>query len=136
MYQYFILYLRMFTVYLKLTVYSRHKFYLFILVAVEKTRVKLKREDRNDYINANHVKVVRKADISNCIYIAHFLYGYIQMHFTTPCGRLLPDCFMAQLQSFNVTSRIHRCPQNRMSDFRPQHREPHALLFTHSVWVL
>jgi len=36
----------------------------------------------------------------------------------------------------NVTSRIHRCPQNRMSDARPQLRELHALLFTNSVWVL
>ena len=26
-----------------------------------------------------------------CIYIAHFLYGYIQMRFTTLCGGLLPD---------------------------------------------
>ena len=37
---------------------------------------------------------------------------------------------------FNVTSSIHRCPQNRMSDARPQHRELHALLLTISVWVL
>ena len=36
---------------------------------------------------------------------------------------------------FNVTSRVHRYPQNRMSDARPQHRELHALLFTNSVWV-
>ena len=27
---------------------------------------------------------------------------------------------------FYVTSRIHRCPQNRMTDARPQHRELHA----------
>ena len=33
----------------------------------------------------------------------------------------LPDCFMAQFTNFfNVTSRIERCPQNRMSDARPQ----------------
>ena len=37
---------------------------------------------------------------------------------------------------FNVTSRIHRCLQNRMSDARPQHRELRALHFTNSVWVL
>ena len=37
---------------------------------------------------------------------------------------------------FNLTSSIHRCPQNRMSDARPQHRELHALLLTISVWVL
>ena len=83
MYQYFILYLRMFTVYLKLTVYSRHKFYLFILVAVEKTRVKLNREDRNDYINANHVKVVRKADISNCIYSTFSIWIYSNALYNT-----------------------------------------------------
>ena len=35
----------------------------------------------------------------------------------------------------NVSSSNHRCPQNRMSDTRPQHRELHALLFTISVWV-
>ena len=39
-------------------------------------------------------------------------------------------------QSFlNVTSRIHNCPQNRMGNARPQHREFHALLFTDSVWI-
>ena len=27
---------------------------------------------------------------------------------------------------FTVTSRIHSCPQNRISDARPQHRELHA----------
>ena len=37
---------------------------------------------------------------------------------------------------FNVTSSIHRYPQNRMSDARPQQRELHALLFTFSVWIL
>ena len=43
----------------------------------------------------------------------------------------LPDCLMAQFTIFfNVISRIHRCPQNRMSDDRPQNRELHALLFT------
>ena len=44
----------------------------------------------------------------------------------------LPDCFMAQstILFFYVTSRIHRCPQNRMSDARPQHRELHALLLS------
>ena len=58
------------------------------------------------------------------------------MRFTTLCGGLLPDCFMAQFTIFfNVTSRIHRCPQNRMSDARPQHQE-HALLFTNSVGSL
>ena len=99
MYQYFILYLRMFTVYLKLTVYSRHKFYLFILVAVEKTRVKLNREDRNDYINANHVKVVRKADISNCIYSTFSIWIYSNALYNTLWGTL-PDCFMAQFTIF------------------------------------
>ena len=45
--------------------------------------------------------------------------------------RTEPDCFMAQFTIFfNVTSRIHRCPQNRMSDVIPQHLELHALLFT------
>jgi len=42
---------------------------------------------------------------------------------------------MAQFTILNLTSRIHRCPQNRMSDAWPQHRELYALLFTHSVWV-
>ena len=36
---------------------------------------------------------------------------------------------------FSATSRIHRCPQNRTSDARPQHRELNALLFTNSVSV-
>lgn len=68
-----ILYLRMFIDYLKLIVYSCYllllilSFYLFILLAVEKTRVKLNGEGSNDYINANHIKVVRKADINKYV---------------------------------------------------------------------
>ena len=50
------------------------------------------------------------------------------MRFTTLWGGLLPDCFMARFPIFNLISRIHRCPQNRMSDARPQHRVLHALL--------
>ena len=51
------------------------------------------------------------------------------MRFITICGGLLPDCFMAQFTIFfNATRRIHRCPQNRMSDARPQHRELYALI--------
>jgi len=73
-----------------------------------------------------------------CIYIAHFLCEYIQMRFTTLCGGLCQTALWCSSQSFflNVTSRIFRCPQNRMSDARPQHRELHALLFLTSVWVL
>ena len=56
------------------------------------------------------------------------------MRFTTLCGGL---CFTAQFTIFfNLINRIHRCPQNGMSDDRPQHRELHAQLFTNSVWVL
>ena len=54
------------------------------------------------------------------------------MRFTTLCGGLLPDCFMAQpvhnlFFFFYVTSIIHRCSPNRINDARPQHRELHAL---------
>ena len=43
----------------------------------------------------------------------------------------LPDYFMVQFTIFfNLISRIHRCPQNRMSDDRSQNRELYALLFT------
>ena len=54
-------------------------------------------------------------------------------HFVWDFARLL---YGAVHNLFNVTSSIHRCPQNRMSDARPQHRELHALLFSTSVWVL
>ena len=54
-------------------------------------------------------------------------------HFVGDFARLL---YGAVHNLFNVTSRIHRCPQNRMSDARPQPRELHALLFTNNVWVL
>ena len=50
------------------------------------------------------------------------------MPFTALCGGLFPECFMAQFTIFNLISRIHRCPQNRMSDARPQHLVLHALL--------
>ena len=42
------------------------------------------------------------------------------------------------VHNVNLTSRIHRCPQNRMSGDRPQHRDSmlHALFFANSVWVL
>ena len=43
----------------------------------------------------------------------------------------LPDYFMAQFTIFfNLISRNHRCPQNRMGDDRPQNWELYALLFT------
>ena len=51
------------------------------------------------------------------------------MHFVGDFARLL---YGAVHNLFNVTSNIHRCPQNRMSDARPQHRELH----TNSMWVL
>ena len=54
-------------------------------------------------------------------------------HFVVDFGRLL---YGAVHNLFSVTSWIHRCPQNRMSDARPQHRELHALLFTNTVSVL
>ena len=54
-------------------------------------------------------------------------------HFVGDFARLL---YGTVHNLFNVTSRIQRCPQNRMSDARPQHRELHALLFTNTVSVL
>ena len=45
-------------------------------------------------------------------------------HFVGDFARLL---YGAVHNLFYVRSRIHRCPQNRMSDARPQHRELHAL---------
>ena len=47
-------------------------------------------------------------------------------HFVGDFARLL---YGSVHNLFNVTSRIHRCPQNRMSDARPQHQELHALMF-------
>ena len=62
------------------------------------------------------------------------------MCFTTLCGGLCQTALSGAVHNvfffFYVTSRIHRCPQNRMSDATPQHRELHALLFMNSVWVL
>ena len=70
------------------------------------------------------------------LYSAFSTWIYSNALYNTLWGTLL-DCFMAQFTIFfYVTSRIHRCPQNRMSDARPQHRELHALLFTNSVWIL
>ena len=58
----------------------------------------------------------------------HFLCGNIQMRFTKLCGDFARLLYGAVHNLFNVTSRIHRCPQNRMSNARPQHRELHALM--------
>ena len=44
-------------------------------------------------------------------------------HFVEDFSRLL--CGSVH-NLFSVTSRIHRCPQNRINDARPQHRELHA----------
>ena len=71
-----------------------------------------------------------------CIYIAHFLCGIIKcalQHFVGDFARLP---YGAVHNLFDVTSSIHRCPQKRMSDARPQHRELHALPLPTSVWVL
>ena len=58
-------------------------------------------------------------------------YGiYIQMCFTTLCGGLLPDFLMAQFTILiNLTSRIHRCPQNRMS-IRPNHNTRNSMPYS------
>ena len=61
------------------------------------------------------------------------IFKCASQHFVGDFARLL---YGAVHNAFYVTSRIHRCPQNRMSDARPQHREYHALLFKNSVWVL
>ena len=45
-------------------------------------------------------------------------------HFVGDFARLL---YGAVHNLSNVTSRIHKCPQNRISDARPQHRELNAL---------
>ena len=45
-------------------------------------------------------------------------------HFVGDFARLL---YGAVHNLSNVTSRIHKCPQNRISDARPQHRELIAL---------
>ena len=58
------------------------------------------------------------------------------MRFTTLCGGRFARLLNAAGHNLNLTSRIHRCPQNRMSDAIPQHQELHALRFTNSVWVL
>ena len=69
------------------------------------------------------------------LYSAFFIWIYSNALYNTFWGTL-PDCIMAQLTIFfNLISRIHRCPQNGMSDDRPQHRELHALLFTNTVCV-
>ena len=55
-----------------------------------------------------------------------YIYKHALQHFMGDFARLL---YGAVHKLFNVT----RCPQNRMSDARPQHQEFHALLFTISV---
>ena len=46
-----------------------------------------------------------------CIYMVHFLYGYIQMRFTTLCGGLTQTQLYGAVHNlFNVRSRIHRGP--------------------------
>ena len=58
------------------------------------------------------------------------------MRFTNIVGDFARLLYGAVHNLFDVTSNIHRCPQNRTSDARPQYRELHALLFPTSVWVL
>ena len=63
--------------------------------------------------------------------IQHIFYMDIFKSALQPFVGDLPDCLMAQFTIFfNLISRINRCPQNRMSDDRPQNRELHALLLT------
>ena len=59
------------------------------------------------------------------------------MRFTTLCGGLCQvQLYDAVHNLFNVRSRIHWGPQNKIEFARPQHRDLHGLLFTNSVWVL
>ena len=61
------------------------------------------------------------------------IFKYALQHLVGDFARLL---YGAVHNLFSATTSIHRCPQNRTSDARPQHRELNALLFTNSVWVL
>ena len=61
-----------------------------------------------------------------CIYIAHFLCGIIKcalQHFVGDFARLL---YGAVHNLFYVTSIIHRCPQNRMSDHNTGNFMPYS----------
>ena len=72
------------------------------------------------------------------VFISRIFYVYIfkcaLQHFVGDFHRTAS--WRSSQSFFNVTSRIHRCPQNKMSDARPQHRELRALHFTNNVWVL
>ena len=57
------------------------------------------------------------------------------MPFTTLYGGLCQTAFIVQFTVVLMKQVEFRCPQNRMGDARPQHRELHALLFMNSVWV-
>ena len=70
------------------------------------------------------------------LYSAFSMYVHIQMRFKTLSGGPFDRLLDGAMHNLNVTSRIHRCPQNTMSETRPQHQELHALLFTNSVWVI
>ena len=61
------------------------------------------------------------------------IFKCVLQHFVGDFARLL---YGALHNIFNVTSRIHWGPKNKMRDIRPQRRELHALLFTNSAWVL
>ena len=50
------------------------------------------------------------------------------MRFTTLCGQLLPDCFMAQFTILNLTSRIHRCPPKKL--VRPDHNTGNSMPYS------
>ena len=70
------------------------------------------------------------------LYSAFSMWIYSNALYNTFVGDFARLLYGAVHNLFNLTSRIHRCPQNRISDARPQHRELHALLLTNSVWVL
>ena len=64
--------------------------------------------------------------------VMHFYSGFSMWIYSNALYNTLWGTFARLLYGavhnlFNVTSRIHRSAQNRMSDARPQHRELHAL---------
>ena len=61
-------------------------------------------------------------------FIKRIFYEYLQMLFTTLCGGLLPDCFVAQFTVLNLTSRIHTCPGTE--SVRPDHSNGNSMPYS------
>ena len=109
---------------------SKHEPQKYLRTSLRKQRMKIQQWVNNNNNNNNagiHIALYPKAQSA----LQYFVAGFTR----NETAYLGANCSHTVHNLIRVNSRIHRCPQNRISDKR-SHRGLCPLLFPNSVWVL